>query len=184
MVADRRRSEFEATLLRSAEARRQEAGAALVRASLWRDAFHRFVRNRAAVASGIAFLVMLLYVIIVPLVSSADPYAVAFDQAYKSPSWSHPFGTDSFGRDLFVRTALGGRVSIEIGFAATLAIMLIGVIYGAVAGFLSGSRQQARRQRLVPLLRQRGHITQNSGDAVFAGIAGQRNGIEAAGAHG
>ena len=67
---------------------------------------------------------MLLYVVIVPLVSRYDPNAVDFSLAYQPPSLHHPFGTDEFGRDLFLRTALGGRISIGIGFAATIAIMV------------------------------------------------------------
>ena len=54
------------------------------------------------------------------------------------PSREHLFGTDQFGRDLFVRTAFGGRISIGIGFAATIAIMGVGITYGAVSGFLGG----------------------------------------------
>jgi oligopeptide transport system permease protein len=138
MIGDRRRADFEATLVRTAEDRGWEAGAALQRASLWRDALHRFTRNRAAIVAAVAFVVLFAYVWLTPWLSSEDPYAVAFERAYLSPSWDHPFGTDSFGRDLFVRTALGGRVSIEIGFAATIAIMGVGILYGAVAGFLGG----------------------------------------------
>jgi oligopeptide transport system permease protein len=137
MAVDRRQ-EFEAALIRTAEARGEEAGAALVRASLWRDAYYRFIRNKAAVISAIAFLVMLGYVVVTPWVSPEDPYALDFSKAYLSPSWDHPFGTDQFGRDLFVRTALGGRVSIEIGFAATIAIMIVGILYGSISGFAGG----------------------------------------------
>jgi oligopeptide transport system permease protein len=138
MVIDRRRTEFEAVLSTTAEARGQEAGAALARASLWRDAVHRFVRNRAAVVAALGFLVLLVYVVITPWLSSADPYALDFTKSYQGPSWSHPFGTDEFGRDLFVRTALGGRVSIGIGFVATFAIMGVGILYGSISGFLGG----------------------------------------------
>jgi oligopeptide transport system permease protein len=134
-----RRSEFEASLARTAEARGQEAGAALPRASLLRDALHRFSRNRAAVVAAISFVILVGFVYITPLVSSESPYAIDFSQAYLSPSWDHPFGTDEFGRDLFVRTALGGRVSVEIGFAATIAIMVVGICYGAVSGFAGGA---------------------------------------------
>ena len=137
MITDRR-GEFEATLTRTAESRAQEAGAAIARASLWRDALHRFMRNRAAVVAAFAFLVMLVFVTVVPFVSSADPYAVDFSQSFLRPSMDHPFGTDEFGRDLFIRTALGGRVSIEIGIAATIAIMIIGILYGSVSGFAGG----------------------------------------------
>ncbi|HVS86516.1 MAG TPA: ABC transporter permease, partial [Gaiellaceae bacterium] len=71
-------------------------------------------------------------------VSPYDANAVDFNHAYLSPSLSHPFGTDEFGRDLFLRTALGGRISIGIGFVATFAIMLIGILYGSISGFIGG----------------------------------------------
>ncbi|HEX5584376.1 ABC transporter permease [Gaiella sp.] len=134
----RRRQEFEEALSRNAGARGAEAGASLPRASLWGDAFHRFMKNKASVVAAIAFLALLAFVIIVPIVSNEDPYALDFSQAYLSPSWEHPFGTDQFGRDLLVRTALGGRVSFGIGFAATFMIMLVGIVYGATAGFFGG----------------------------------------------
>jgi oligopeptide transport system permease protein len=137
MITDRR-SEFEATLTRTAEARAQEAGAAIQRASLLRDAAYRFMRNRAAVVAAFAFVLMVAFVVFVPIFRDADPDAIDFSKAFLSPSWAHPFGTDEFGRDLFIRTALGGRISIGIGFAATFAIMFVGVVYGAVSGFAGG----------------------------------------------
>ena len=115
-----------------------EAGAAIRQASLWRDAWRRFTHNKAAVISMVLFVILLLYVVIVPFVSPYDPNAVNFNIAYLSPSLHHPFGTDEFGRDLFVRTALGGRISIGIGFAATFAILIVGVLYGAISGFVGG----------------------------------------------
>ena len=133
-----RRQDFEATLDRTADARGREAGAALQRASLWRDALHRFSKNRGALVAAFAFVIMLGFVYITPWVDSASAYDVDFGKAYLTPSWAHPFGTDDFGRDLFVRTALGGRVSVQIGFAATFAIMFVGIIYGAVSGFAGG----------------------------------------------
>jgi oligopeptide transport system permease protein len=114
------------------------AGAAVRQASLWRDATRRFSHNKAAVISMVAFVLMLLYVVIIPWVTPYDPNAVDFSLAYQTPNIHHPFGTDQFGRDLFVRTALGGRISIGIGFAATLALMVIGILYGAISGFVGG----------------------------------------------
>jgi oligopeptide transport system permease protein len=128
----------EVTLTREAEAERYDAGA-VAQTSLWKDAFRRFTHNRAAVIASIAFLLMLLYVTIVPWVVSYDPNGVDFSIAYQSPSLAHPFGTDQFGRDLFLRTALGGRISIGIGFGATLAIMFVGILYGSISGFAGGS---------------------------------------------
>jgi len=137
MITDRR-TEFEATLTRTAEARSQEAGAAIARASLLRDAMYRFMRNRAAVVAAFAFFVMVAFVVFVPIFRDADPDAVDFSKAFLKPSLDYPFGTDEFGRDLFIRTALGGRISIAIGFAATFAIMFVGVAYGAISGFAGG----------------------------------------------
>jgi oligopeptide transport system permease protein len=115
-----------------------EAGAPIRASSLWRDAWYRYIRNRAAVIAGVAFLALVAYCLIWPIVSPYDPYEVDFSQASDGPSLAHPFGTDQFGRDMLTRTALGGRVSIGIGFAATFVILTIGVTYGALAGFLGG----------------------------------------------
>jgi oligopeptide transport system permease protein len=118
--------------------RKYAAGAALVQASLWKDAYRRFTHNKAAVISMVAFVILLLYVVIAPWASPYDPNAVDFNLAYQTPNLHHFFGTDEFGRDLFVRTALGGRISIGIGFAATIAIMVVGILYGAISGFIGG----------------------------------------------
>ncbi|MDX6482010.1 MAG: oligopeptide transport system permease protein [Gaiellaceae bacterium] len=128
----------EVTVSREQDEKSYEAGAAINQTSLWRDALRRFVRNRAALISMVAFVLMLAYVVFIPIFDSLDPNAVDFSLAYQGPSWAHPFGTDQFGRDLFVRTALGGRVSIGIGIAGTMAIMVIGILYGAISGFIGG----------------------------------------------
>jgi oligopeptide transport system permease protein len=119
------------------------AGAPIRQANLWKDAWRRYVRNRAAVVAGVIFCLVVLYALIVPVFSPHDPNKVDFSLAYEAPSVSHPFGTDQFGRDLFTRTALGGRVSITIGFGATLAILGIGVLYGAISGFVGGKLDDA-----------------------------------------
>ena len=119
------------------------AGAPIRQSSLWQDAWRRYLRNRAAVAAGAIFVSMLAWCVITPLVSPHDPNRVYFSDAYQGPSWSHPFGTDQFGRDLFTRAALGGRISIGIGFGATLAILAIGVVYGALSGFAGGKLDNA-----------------------------------------
>jgi len=114
------------------------SGAPIRQSNLWKDAWGRYVRNKAAVIAGAAFVVVLLYCLIAPFASPHDPDAINFAIASQTPSLEHPFGTDKFGRDLFTRTALGGRVSMLIGFGATLAILLVGVIYGAISGFIGG----------------------------------------------
>jgi oligopeptide transport system permease protein len=119
------------------------AGAPIRQSSLWQDAWRRYVRNRSAVAAGVVFCVIVVYCIFVPFLSPHDPDRVQFADAYQGPSWRHPFGTDQFGRDLFTRAALGGRISIGIGLGATLAILLIGVTYGSVSGFVGGRLDNA-----------------------------------------
>ena len=114
------------------------AGTPLRQTNLWRDAWHRYLRNKGAVIAGSVFVLIVLYCIFWPIVSPYDPNEVDFSQRGQSPSLEHPFGTDQFGRDLFTRTALGGRVSIGIGFAATIVILVVGVFYGAIAGFIGG----------------------------------------------
>jgi oligopeptide transport system permease protein len=138
MAVSTRDQELRLSGLASVEEAAPAAGAPIRQSSLWRDALRRYVRNRVAVVAGAVFLVVVGYCLLVPLLSPYDPYEVDFASAYESPSPSHPFGTDQFGRDLFTRAALGGRISIGIGFAATLAILVIGLTYGALSGFVGG----------------------------------------------
>jgi oligopeptide transport system permease protein len=119
------------------------AGAAIRQTSLWKDAYYRFRANKAAVVAAILFLLLCAYVVIVPWVSPYDPYEVDFSQAYLLPTWDHPLGTDQYGRDLMTRAALGGRVSIGIGFVGTFVILAVGTLYGAISGFVGGKLDNA-----------------------------------------
>jgi oligopeptide transport system permease protein len=114
------------------------AGAPVAQSSLWKDAWRRYIRNKGAVVAGAVFLAIVLYALIAPIASPYDPNDVQFPLANQRPSLEHPLGTDKFGRDLFTRTALGGRVSIGIGFAATVIILGVGIAYGAISGFIGG----------------------------------------------
>jgi oligopeptide transport system permease protein len=128
-----------------------DAGAPVKTSSLWRDAWYRYIRNRGAVIAGAVFLGLLVYCIVWPIISPYDPYEVDFSQRSEGPSLQHPFGTDQFGRDLFTRTALGGQISIGIGFAATLVILIIGVTYGSISGFAGGRLDNAMMRFLDAL---------------------------------
>jgi oligopeptide transport system permease protein len=127
------------------------AGAPVRQASLWRDATYRYMRNRGALAAAIVFILLVLYCLVWPVVSPYDPNKIDFAHATDGPSLRHPFGTDQFGRDLLTRTALGGRVSMAIGFGATLAILLIGVAYGSISGFVGGRLDNAMMRLLDAL---------------------------------
>ncbi len=106
--------------------------------SLWADAWKRLRRNRMAVASGVLLLGMVLFCVVGPWLV---PYG--FDEqdlAYgaRGASGAHWFGTDLHGRDLLVRTMLGGRISLLVGLTATFVSLTIGVSYGAVSGYVGG----------------------------------------------
>ncbi|MEE4219326.1 MAG: ABC transporter permease subunit, partial [Xanthomonadales bacterium] len=108
--------------------------------SLWVDAWHRLLRNRAAVVSGIIMALVVLLVLAGPLLS---PWAADFtdwDHTSSPPSLEtgHWFGTDAVGRDILVRTLEGGRISLLVGLVATLVSLAIGVTYGAIAGYYGG----------------------------------------------
>jgi oligopeptide transport system permease protein len=127
--------------------------------SLWVDARRRLLRNRAAMASIIILALVTLLALLAPLLS---PYAydeVNYDIIACAPNWwpaacrapGHIFGTDAVGRDLFVRVLFGARVSLAVGLVATAVSLLIGVLYGAVAGYLGG-RTDALMMRIVDIL--------------------------------
>ncbi|EGV34929.1 MULTISPECIES: oligopeptide ABC transporter permease OppC [Neisseria] len=108
--------------------------------SLWQDAWRRFRHNRAALASGLVLLLICLFVLIAPLVAPYDYAHTDWGAMQMPPEWAnkHYFGTDSLGRDLFTRVAVGGRISLMVGVAGALVAVIIGVVYGAVSGFFGG----------------------------------------------
>jgi len=131
--------------------------------SLWVDARRRLFRNKAAVTSMILLALISLMAILAPWLS---PYAfdqIDFSLIQCAPSWwpsesvlcrageAHWFGMDAVGRDLFVRTLYGARVSLAVGLIATCVSLMIGVVYGATAGFL-GKRVDNLMMRLVDIL--------------------------------
>jgi oligopeptide transport system permease protein len=107
--------------------------------SLWRDAWRRLKRNRMAVASGVILLLIGGLTLLAPVIPGlADPNLQNLELGPTAPSWRHPCGTDLHGRDLLSRVLDGGRVSILVGLVATLVSFVVGVTYGAVAGYFGG----------------------------------------------
>ena len=107
--------------------------------SLWADAWRRLARNRAAVISGMILVVISLIAIASPwLPGLADPVAQDMKLGASAPSAVHFFGTDDLGRDVLSRVAHGGRISLMVGLVATLVSLLVGVSYGAIAGYRGG----------------------------------------------
>lgn len=119
--------------------------------SLWSDAWHRLQRNRLALASLFIFIAICLFCILGPFLSKWDSETQDLLSGATGPSAQHWFGTDTLGRDLMVRTMEGGRISLLVGTVATTVSLLIGVIYGATAGYLGG-KTDAAMMRFVDIL--------------------------------
>jgi oligopeptide transport system permease protein len=112
--------------------------------SLWDDAWQSLRANRAAmIAVGIMATVCAL-VLLAPVLSAYEFDSTDWDQVSTPPSFAsgHWFGTDDVGRDLFVRTLYGGRISLLVGLAATLVSLIIGIAWGATAGYVGGRTDQ------------------------------------------
>ena len=119
--------------------------------SLWRDAWHRLAKNKMAVAS-------MIILIAITLASFGGPFFLK--QSYETqdlrlgavpPNVQHWFGTDTLGRDVFVRILYGGQISISVGICATAVALTIGVLYGTTSGFLGG-KVDALMMRVVDII--------------------------------
>ncbi|HDY81688.1 MAG: ABC transporter permease [Gammaproteobacteria bacterium] len=119
--------------------------------SLWQDAWRRLSKNRLAL---FGLGVLTLFISIAVLTPWIAPYGYAqqnLDLGATPPSAAHWLGTDIFGRDLMTQIMYGGRISLAVGFVATAVALLIGVTWGAVAGYVGG-RVDAVMMRLVDIL--------------------------------
>ena len=110
--------------------------------SPWIDAWRRFRRNRAAVASGWIVAAIVLASLtgpwLVRLYNGFEYDTLGLDNRLANPSLLHLFGTDTLGRDLLARVLYGCRISLMVGFVSTLISLVIGVSYGAIAGYFGG----------------------------------------------
>ncbi len=114
--------------------------------SLWQDARGRFLGNRAAMASLVTLLVLVLFVLFGDFLAAWSneeiDWAMLGNVAEEGgPSFAngHYFGVDELGRDLFARTVQGAGISLMVGVLGALVSMVVGTLYGAVAGYLGGA---------------------------------------------
>jgi oligopeptide transport system permease protein len=106
--------------------------------SLWRDAWQRLGKNKMAVISTVILILIVLASFIGPFFLKLSYETQNLELGAVPPGVQHWLGTDTLGRDLFVRILYGGRVSMSVGFCATAVALTIGVFYGAISGFLGG----------------------------------------------
>jgi oligopeptide transport system permease protein len=119
--------------------------------SLWHDAWLRLRKNRLAL---FGLGVLLLFIVIAVLTPWLAPYnydTQNLDLGATPPSAAHWLGTDIFGRDLMTQIMYGGRISLSVGFMATAVALLIGVTWGAIAGYVGG-RVDTIMMRLVDIM--------------------------------
>ena len=114
-------------------------------------AFRRLLRNREAVAGALVLIFMTLACCLLPVLLKLDPSHTQPTLRNLPPSSRFPFGSDTLGRDVFARVLVGGRASLLVGLASTAVSVLVGVSYGAVAGFYGGKIDDAM-MRLVDFL--------------------------------
>ena len=141
--------------------------------SLWRDAWRRLLRNRAAVLGGILVIIVVVAAIFAddaliawafqrdarPLLAPYGYKEVDFENTRASPGlqrtpegrFPHIMGTDKYGRDVFSRIIYGGRISIAVGVFGSLVIMVFGLTYGSVSGYLGG-RVDTLMMRFVDIM--------------------------------
>lgn len=98
-------------------------------------AWRRLRRNRVTMIGLVIVAVVVLLAVFAPLIAPYPPQQGNAAATLQSPSWSHPFGTDSIGFDIFSRTIYGGRIDLVIAFGAVAIALLVGCMFGAVAGF-------------------------------------------------
>jgi oligopeptide transport system permease protein len=114
-------------------------------------AVRRLLRDPAAAAALAFIAIVVLAALFAPLVLAHAPDAPDYDAVYQPPSLAHWFGTDSLGRDMVARVAAGARISLLIAFVAALINLVVGVAWGAVAGY-AGGRADTAMMRVVEIL--------------------------------
>lgn len=118
--------------------------------SFWKEVMYRFVQNKLAVCGLVVLIIIAAMAIIVPEVSQYK-YSDQLGVYNQPPSAEHWFGTDDLGRDIFVRIWAGARISLFIGITAALIDVIIGVIWGSIAG-LAGGRTDNIMMRIADVL--------------------------------
>ncbi len=121
--------------------------------SPWLDARIRFMRNRAAVTSSVLLIIITTLCVLGPFVLPYSYEDTDFNMGGVPPTWQawHLFGTDELGRDLLVRSLIGGRISLMVGVLATMVSVTLGIVWGATAGFVGG-KVDAFMMRVVDML--------------------------------
>ncbi|MCX7911647.1 MAG: ABC transporter permease [Dehalococcoidales bacterium] len=108
------------------------------RVSIWKHYYHAFFSRKIVVVGLVLILINIIAAIFAPWLAPYDPNLPDPENAMLPPSWKHPLGTDTIGRDYLSRMIYGARTSITIGLAAVGVAAALGVTLGLVAGYFGG----------------------------------------------
>jgi oligopeptide transport system permease protein len=103
-----------------------------------KDAWYRFSRNKLGLIGAAFILFMIFLAVFGPQLSKWDYQYQNLSEAFQTPSKEHLMGTDNLGRDLMIRIIYGARISLIVGFSASIISVVIGVFYGAISGYAGG----------------------------------------------
>jgi len=106
--------------------------------SLWRDAWRRLRRNRAAMSGAAVLLILIAVALAAPAIAPYEPAEQDYQHVLEGSSLAHPFGTDNFGRDIFSRVLYGARISLSVGLLGVGLGLLAGMAVGLPAGHWGG----------------------------------------------
>ena len=124
-----------------------------MRLALWADAWRRLCRSRGALAALSIIALLVALAVVGPALSPHDMETLDWSQVAAPPGMAHShwFGTDRLGRDLFVRTLGGARISLLVAIVASAVSLSVGLAYGALAGY-AGGRTDQWMMRIVEIL--------------------------------
>jgi len=111
--------------------------------SYWADARRRLLKNKVAMISLVSILLIVVLAIIIPLNSPYTYEKQSLTNINALPNSEHLFGTDSLGRDLWVRAWYGARVSLAVGVFGSIVPSIIGIIIGGISGYFGGKIDMA-----------------------------------------
>ncbi len=119
----------------------------------WRDnpVVDFAISQPLGVAGFLAILVMVFSAVFADFIAPYDPLAIDFEAMLAAPSLAHPFGTDSFGRDILTRIMYGARTALTIGFISSFVGCTLGAVIGLASAYFGGWRDMIV-QRGIDLL--------------------------------
>ena len=106
--------------------------------TFFQDAWNRYKKNKLAMVGLIFIVIMIIGAVFGPMWSKYGFEDQDLMMRNVMPCLDHPFGTDKLGRDIFVRVMYGGRISLAIGFSSAFICLVVGVLYGGIAGYVGG----------------------------------------------